>query len=621
MFQTSEIQFHTDNNNMLYKHSDLNQKVGVLQLHVKTADVQKNPIYVLFSVDCSASMSETIYNHPSHLNSPRPKLPHTLDSSPEAFFGLGSLNPRINSSENNTKMSQLIYTLKRIFKEFAKESEKNGVEIHVAVMGFEHKLHSIVEFIQITQENVDELIKQLDTIESKTSTNIEKALKYAQKTLAPYLESDTNRVYHIFMTDGQITSGESRAEKLQKYVDTRYSTTFVGFGKQHDSTLLIELSNYLRGEYYFIDKIENSGLVYGEIVYNIIYLAIDAIQLNIRNGLIYNWKNNQWTSEITLANISNDCEKILHLTTYGNIHDVEIDICRISKHTEQYDELFNEVIDTIYCYPPLLNIEHMLDLLNNDPISIAKLDTEKKTIEPVNLSKYHFRQKTQELLFETRKIKEDMKENIPSYNVYRHQTNTMTNHDIDYDLEIDTDFCVTEELRKHKCKLREFLKDILDFMKANMLTEDMFMRRLGDDIYVLYNTFDRSDAQMWCTSRQVSQGRQQTYTASKYENNVDIDNNISLTPRFGRQRKFWSETNFGCSRDFLSESDEISDRTCNLWDESKQINIYDDEPEDDGNTTNVDFWNSYRIGEDNLDLSTATPNMVNMMMSISTDDS
>jgi Mg-chelatase subunit ChlD len=609
MFQTSEIQFHTDENHILYKHTDLNQNIGILQLQVKKTDILKQPIYILFSVDCSASMSETTnnsHNHPFNLNTPRPRIPDILESGPDRFLGNHA------QSNNHTKMYQLIYTLKRIFKELAKESEKTGVEINVAVMGFEHKLHSIVEFIQITQENVDILINLLDTIESKTSTNIEIALKYAKKTLSTYLKSKNNRVYHVFMTDGQITSGETNSTNLKKYIDTRYSTTFVGFGKQHDSSLLIELSNYLLGEYYFIDKIENSGLVYGEIVYNIIYLAIDAIILSIRNGLMYDWKTNMWVSDIKLANISNDCEKILHLMTYGFLFDVEIDVCSITQNG-----VIDTIIDTLYCYPPLLNIEHSLDI-SMDPVSISKLDTENKGIEPVDLSKYHFRQKTQELMFETRKIMED-------FHIQYNTTNNNNDRDIDSDsdseLKIDTNIHFTERNRLHKCKLQEFLKDMLEFMKKSMLTEDMFMRRLGDDIYVLYNTFDRVDAQMWCTSRQVSQGRQQTYTASQFESddNVDIYRN-NQHPRLGRQQTFWEELpqsqitiNNIWSNDHKSND---SAKTQDLWENTCKCSVNDD---DDDTTANVDFWNDYRIGQDGLDLSNATPNMVNMMMSISQD--
>lgn len=578
MFQTSEIKFHTDDNHMLYKHTDLNQNIGILQLQVKNTDIITQPIYVLFSVDCSASMSESASN--SH--------------------------NQMRTNNDHTKISQLIYTLKRMFKELAKESEKNGVEIHVAVMGFEHKLHSIIRFIQITKENVDELIDRLDAIQAKTSTNLEIALKYAQKTLAKYFnvdDSQSNRVYHVLMTDGQITSGETNVEKLQKYIDTRYSTTFIGFGKQHDSVLLTELSNYLRGEYYFIDKIENSGFVYGEIIHNIIYLAIDAIQLSLRNGLIYNWKTNQWVSDIKIANLSNDCERILHLMTYGIIFDIEIDVCSIAQNGDM-----DRVIDTLYCYPPLLNIEH----ISTDPTSIATLDTEKKAIEPVNLSKYHFRQKTQELLFETRKMMEDY------YNYYQKINN---DSDSDSDLEIDTSDHFEEKNRLHKCKLQEFLKDLLEFMRKNMLTEDMFMRRLGDDIYVLYNTFDRTDAQMWCTSRQVSQGRQQTYTASQFENgdHVELDRN-NQPPRLRRQQTFWQGSPTtkldGLSSETLLNmwsDNEHSDKTHDLWEHQSQCSVNDD------SGANVDFWNDYRIGQDGLDLSTATPNMVNMMMSITQD--
>ena len=413
MFASSEIQFHTAGNHLLYNENDFNKNIGILKLCAKKpVDDLENPltspdfglrslsnrrtkIHVLFTVDCSASMSETIsmFHQHTNLSKMRKDVLGALGGPPiMADFG------NIYENEYTSKIQQVIYTLKRIFKELAKESDKNNTEVHVAVMGFEEQLRPILDFTHITPENVDALVATLDNIDSYTSTNIEIALKSAQKTLKQKMGEDT-RIYHVFMTDGDITEGENKACKLKTLIDTSYPTIFIGFGKDHDAALLNELSNYLHGEYYFIDKIENSGLVYGEIVYNIMYHVIGAIKLSVCNGLIYDWKKNEWTSEINVANLSHDCEKLFHLITYGNIYDVEIEI--ISQANTSTTEGIAEHIDTLYCYPPLLEI------VTTDPDSVIKLDTEKGIVLPVNLSKYHFRQKTQELLFETRKLLEE----------------------------------------------------------------------------------------------------------------------------------------------------------------------------------------------------------------------
>ena len=547
MFEASEIQFHTAGNHLLYQETNENKRIGILKLCVnRDLSHDNTSIHVLFSVDCSSSMSDKINNH-------------------------------------HTKLQQVVNTLKGIFREFTKESEKNNVNIYVAVAGFEQMIHPILDFIKIVPENVDHLIAVLDNIESHTLTNIEVALKNAQNMLDGVISQNGDdgttptRVYHVFMTDGQITSGEENPDKLREFVSTDYPTVFIGFGKQHDSRLLSELANFLRGEYYFIDNVENSALVYGEIVYNIIYHAIGAIKLSVHNGLIYNWKDNEWTAEVDIASLSNDCEKIFHLTTYGNIHDVEI-------------EVFSEgqLIETLYCYPPLQDISDDVT-----PVSVANYDPEMNMIIPINLSKYHFRQKTQELLYETRKMldtKNDLAGKKTSENENR--------------LEINTNANCLEKFQQQKNKLQAFLKDMFDFMQANHLTDDIFMKRLGDDIYVLYHTLGRSDASMWCTSRQVSQGKQQTYMPSDFSEPTQHYNSMGpmglMSPlKLSRQR----------TGTFVFTSYGMEDI----------LDVYHRETEE--SPTDIDFWdNEYTSSPSNLDLSTTNRNMMSIISSISGDN-
>ena len=133
-------------------------------------------------------------------------------------------------------------------------------------------------------------------------------------------------------------------------------------------------------------------------------------------------------------------------------------------------------------------------------------------------------------------------------------------------------------IQEHKNKLGCFLKDMFDFMKANHLTEDDFMKRLGNDIYVLYHTLGNQDAEMWCVSREVSQGRQQSYMPSMFDDHHDDD--IKCLTR---------EINTPCV-DFSKI-------------------------EDVENT--LDFWdNEYKSGPTNMDFTTTNQTMMDMISSI-----
>jgi len=625
MFEQTEIQFHTAGNHLLYQEPDIHKQIGILKLCAnkniaEEFDVKK--IYMLFTIDCSSSMSDKYKNQ-------------------------------------NTKIQQVIHTLKGIFKELAKESVDssytegveevtNNTEIYVAVTGFGQILYQILDFIKITPENVSRLLEILDNIKTYTLTNIEIALQNA-KNILEGLSSENTRIYHVFMTDGEITMGENNPQKLKQMVDTNYTTICIGFGKEHDCGLLTELSNFLRGEYYFIDNTENSAMVYGEIVYNIIYHVIDAFKLRLYNGLIYDWKNNQWVSELEIACLSNDREKIFHLVTYGNIHDIEIEIV--------YRE---EVIETLYCYPPLIDIRDSMSPVTvtgleeedggrrsvRDPFGVSTLVESFDMlldVEPINLSKYHFRQKTQELMYETRIFLDTHKnDKLPPPTLQRQKSCYYRPNDFSYNKcqnqKLEDSPLVREQssqqltseitkgdrrslenlrnknaIQEHKNKLRCFLKDMFDFMKANHLTEDDFMKRLGNDIYVLYHTLGNQDAEMWCVSREVSQGRQQSYMPSLFDKPTDHDHDHDHDyddDDDDDMKCLTREMNTPCV-DFSNYSSLLrSSRS-----ESTSGVRLGPKIEDVDNT--LDFWdNEYKSGPTNMDFTTTNQTMLDMISSI-----
>ena len=71
---------------------------------------------------------------------------------------------------------------------------------------------------------------------------------------------------------------------LKESVSDDFENIFIGFGLEHDSYLLNQLAETKKGEYRFIDKLENTCLVYGEVVHNMLHLFLiqDQTLLHIR---------------------------------------------------------------------------------------------------------------------------------------------------------------------------------------------------------------------------------------------------------------------------------------------------------------------------------------------------
>ena len=160
-------------------------------------------------------------------------------------------------------------------------------------------IYDVLERSIVTNENFAEILTKVDGIMPRESTNIELALLKVRECIDTIKANyPSNNISHIFMTDGEVTSGNKYAEDLSLLVDRTITNAFIGFGVDHDSDLLGTIGSGEKTNYYFVDKLENSGLVYGEILHDIVYKFMTNVRLTIQNGLIYDFKKNIWVESI-----------------------------------------------------------------------------------------------------------------------------------------------------------------------------------------------------------------------------------------------------------------------------------------------------------------------------------
>jgi hypothetical protein len=122
-----------------------------------------------------------------------------------------------------------------------------------------------------------------------------------------------------------------------------------------------------------------------------------------------------------------------------------------------------------------------------------------------DLGIYLFRQRTQELLYESKQMSSKYKK-MYSYDPIR---------SLDEVDRLDETFDMLQRQQKeHKEKLNEFHKNMINYMKNNNLENEPIMKMLCDDIYIAYKTTGTSLGTMYTCARQTSNGRQQTYMCS-----------------------------------------------------------------------------------------------------------
>lgn len=397
-----------------------NAKFGTLNFKAVTSSETNNELDLLFSVDCSGSMSD-------------------------------------KCSDNRSKMQHIIHTLKNMIMFF---NDHPNIKVNITINSFDSNIYENIPRTKVNSENIAEIISRIEKITPLTSTNIELALKNAGEKI-----SELKRLYpdnvinHIFMTDGDATEGSRDINKLKDILDNEITHSFIGFGMDHDASLLNGIGSSGKNGYYFIDKLEYAGLVYGEILHGIIYKILDDGIIEIENGLIYNYKTNTWCESLAVGSIVSEANKRFNIICSNP------DECRIT------------IKGTM------------------DDIMLALPSTK---ITDANLTRDIYRQRTLQLLYKVNEFcnkKREMNNNI-------------------YFIRDEIDGASNGEKKKLKLELMNLLEEIKKYMEDNNLNEDKTLKNLCDDIYISYRTLGTRIGTMFCTSRLTSQGSQRQYTAS-----------------------------------------------------------------------------------------------------------
>jgi hypothetical protein len=205
-------------------------------------------------------------------------------------------------SDRSSKIDQIKHVTKNILH-FVK-----GKHVSVGVSAFNSTVSTIFPKTEVREDNIDELIASVKRMYAEDETNIGDALQSMRSF------SNGKERHNIFMTDGDATVGEKDPAKLLKFVDqTAASNTFIGFGFDHNPDMFLALNNAENSNYYFIDKIEKSGLAYGEILHNILFKCIQNVKITVYNGLIYDWKTNEWLNETAVWSVASEAKKTFQL--------------------------------------------------------------------------------------------------------------------------------------------------------------------------------------------------------------------------------------------------------------------------------------------------------------------
>lgn len=436
--ESAYFEFHYPDNNLDVVGPE--EQFGVLRLKTGKVKITSRPTFLFFSIDNTASMNE----------------------------------------RTNTFVSKMDI-VKQSFKSIILYLSGLDAPIYVSVHTFNESINIIADKIRITKDNVDELIENISNIRADYSTDIELALTNAKTVIQEYKEEHPeHQIAHIFMTDGHATQGNQNKNYLSKLIEeTDCGSVFIGFGNDHNVSLLKMFSENKRSFYQYIRDFESTASVYGELLHPYLYPCIEKFTILVKNGQIYDWTKNEWTDQFDEDILIGQTEKIYHIkkTKDANIavdvYGIDMTIGGTEKgHIETMTEL------------PHLFTEETGDIIAAD------------------LMPYMFRHKTLEKMYCVSK----------------------------------TDNLTIEQRSSLRSEINDLYIKLRDYMAVNGKSDDAFMCQLCDDLYITHTSLKTFDTQMLTLSRYTSQGRQQTNVSTPRRQNI-YNFNCPPPPRPGRMAR------------------------------------------------------------------------------------
>ena len=403
------------------------------------------------------------------------------------------------SIDTSSSMHEYMGMLKKTIKNILSYLYEVETTVYITILLFNTDVTVLTKYSELNEDIMETLLTEVDGLCSSGMTNMELVFRELNDS---YMESTQN--IHLFLTDGEPTQGiqttgglcrilmnmnESPKEE-EKSPHTEFEHHFMGFGTSHNQTVLNELVSITNGEYYFVDTMENAGLVYGEVLNNILYRSFEYITFTSDNIEFYNYKTNNWDSKYTIKSLSSMRKVETHIRFKWECEPEDLRINISYTHNNYTDDKISSV--------SRIETEQSIEKYDNTKVC----DISERNIE---IAKYMYRQEVLETLYM-----------INNYNPsYDERESVYTSPLIMGEGRVSSPIIRRPSPREsHRDTLKTLFEKINKFVLENELQEDAFMKQLKDDVYVAFKSFGVERLRAYSISRHISQGQQRAYNVS-----------------------------------------------------------------------------------------------------------
>ena len=404
----------------------------------------------------------------------RQKIRVIMYGSIDCSGSMGENASQQSQQQRTTKMDFVHATLNNMIDTIISQQEEfSHVEFYLALVQFNSSATCVLHPMRVTPDSKDQILQVISRIRPLGGTNFEKCFK----EIALLISNESQHIspsddipehcvqrMHVFLTDGDNNEGNKSIPHLASILNAtavQPTQIMIGYGTDHDSATLQSLcSHFPNSRQWFIDDIEKTGCIFGEILWSSVNAAFTKVSISTPHAEVYDFETMQWKSEICLGDFAYDSSRTYYI-----------------RAPWQHDDLA--------CKFTYTSIE-------------APQDTSCEIVTPMN---YAETPETKDAEVEKELWRLDTITTIDKSIQFFKTMRRMTFQD-----QIDTKARLIEEITA-------FQEKFLKYATENNLIDDPYIIQLADDLFVCINGLAVSSiGERYIAARQASQIQQRAVT-------------------------------------------------------------------------------------------------------------
>jgi len=424
------------------------------------------------------------FTHSSSLSSTPPphrqKIRVIMYGSIDCSGSMGENATRYQQSQQqNTKMHFVHATLTNMVDTIISQQEEfSHVEFYLALIQFHSTATCVLHPMRVTPESKDQILQVISRITPLNGTNFEKCFK----EMAHLISNEAQHIspsedipehcvqrMHVFLTDGDNNEGNKSIPHLASILSAsavQPTQIMIGYGIDHDSATLQSLcSHFPNSRQWFIDDIEKTGCIFGEILWSAVNAAFTKVSIKTPNAEVYDFETMQWKSEICLGDFAYDSSRTYYVRSPWQHDELVCNFAYTSIEAPQ-DTSCDIVVPMNYTLPTSAETQETKD---------AEVEKELWRLDTITA----------------------IDKSIQFFKTMRRMT---------FQDQVDTKTRLVDEITAFQEKFLKYATD-------NNLIEDPFIIQLADDLFVCINGLAVSSiGERYIAARQASQIQQRAVT-------------------------------------------------------------------------------------------------------------